>query len=403
MIFNDLKNRGLIKQTNNEVKLQQLLDEDQTVFYIGFDPTADSLHIGHLLQLVFAKRLIDKGHQAILLVGGATALIGDPTGKTDMRKMLSFEEIDNNIDKFNCQFSKIIGSGFKTVNNFSWFGIMNWLLTLRDIGPHFSVNNMLRADCFKSRMEGGLSFLEFNYMIMQAFDFFRLHTDINCQLQVGGDDQWSNMLAGINLIHKKSNKEAICLTLPLLTTSTGQKMGKTEKGAIWLDPNKTSVFDFFQFWRNLPDTDVIRCFKLLTFISIEEIENLPFSSVAEINTAKKKLAFEITKIVHGEDQATLVLNQVESLFEKQDVSQMKSHFISDSTSIIDLIVQAKFAKSKTEARNLINGKGISVNDITITDPTLSISEAQFGKEIVVRKGKKNFCKFIIEGKLNVET
>jgi tyrosyl-tRNA synthetase len=400
MIFNDLLNRGLIKQQTSE-KICNLLNESSITFYIGFDPTADSLHIGHLLQLVTAKRLIDAGHKPIMLMGGATALIGDPTGKTDMRKMLSQDDINKNIKSIESQIKNIVGNidnpNF-VVNNNSWFESMNFLTFIRDIGKHFSVNNMLRADCFKSRLEsGGLSFLEFNYMLMQAFDFFRLSTSaLNCVLQIGGDDQWSNILAGIDLIHKKAGKEVFGLTIPLLVNSSGQKMGKTEKGAVWLSSEKTSVFDFFQFWRNVSDTEVINLFKLLTFVPLSDINKIPFTSVEEINIAKKSLAFEITKIVHGEKESLLALKRADSLFDSKDSSILDSISINNGINILDLIVKCNFAKSKTEARNLINGKGITINNNVITDPTIIVDLSKFGEELLVKKGKKNFCRLTIK-------
>lgn len=395
MLFAELNARGLIKQITNEQKVRELLDNSKTTFYIGFDPTADSLHVGHLLQLILAKRLIDRGHKAILLIGGATASVGDPTGKTDMRKMLSVEEIAANGECFKSQFQKIVGDNFEAVNNLVHFQDLGFLDLIREVGVHFSVNNMLRAECFKARMEHGLSFLEFNYMIMQSFDFLRLHETHGCTLQIGGDDQWSNMLGGIDLIRKKVNAETFAFTLPLLTNSAGQKMGKTEKGAVWLDSNKTSVNDFFQFWRNIADAEVKKCFNFLTFVSVDEINQMPFTTNEEMNVAKKRLAFEITRIVHGEESATQALNQAEALFEKHDTSNMEVHQLEDNLPVLEVIVRAGFARSKTEARNLINGKGISVNDKLIDNVFTKVSSAEFGSNILLRKGKKSFIKFSI--------
>lgn len=400
-IFDELLGRGLVRQCTDMDKVRALLDGDKPVtFYIGFDPTADSLHVGHLLQVVTARRLMAMGHRPILLIGGATALIGDPTGKTDMRKMQSRMDITGNSIMIGRQFIKLMGVGariagqdhpFLALNNLSWFDGMNFLQFLRDVGPHFSVNNMLRAECFKSRMEHGLSFLEFNYMVMQAQDFFHLHQQEGCVLQIGGDDQWSNMLAGIDLIHKKTGQEAFALTLPLLTNSDGTKMGKTEKGAVWLsEEGPTSIFDFFQFWRNIPDTEVIKCFKQLTLLSLEAIAAIPFESAADINAAKKRLAFELTKLVHGDTAAQVTLETAEALFESRDVSVMEPLPIADNIHVLDLLKECGFAKSRTDARNLINNRGISINEEVWTDPTAVMTSARFGPSLVVRKGKKHF-------------
>lgn len=397
MLFDDLVARGLVKQVTNAEGVSQVMNTHGTPFYIGFDPTADSLHVGHLLQIVTAKRLKEGGMFPILLVGGATAQIGDPTGKSEMRKMLTADELAENVRSLRKQLISLMPGLVSVQNNIQWTANLNLLDFIRNIGAHFSVNNMLRADCFKSRMEnGGLSFLEFNYMLLQAFDFFHLFEKQKCVLQVGGDDQWSNILAGIDLIHKKTGQEAFGLTLPLLTNSSGQKMGKTEKGTVWLDKFKTSVFDFFQFWRNLPDGDVIKCFKFLTFVPVSEIESIPFTSVQEINAAKKRLAFEITKFVHGNDEAALALKQAEALFEKNDVSLIKATPIDDNQSVLDLLIKCSFAKSRTDARNLINGRGISINDEVLTDPTINITKLKFGNEIVVKKGKKQTSRFTIK-------
>lgn len=397
MLFDDLVARGLVKQVTNAEGISKIMNDHGTTFYIGFDPTADSLHVGHLLQLVTAKRLKDGGMFPILLVGGATAQIGDPTGKSEMRKMLSQDEVDANIFALRRNIISLMPGLVSIQDNALWTSQLNLLDFIKNIGAHFSVNNMLRADCFKSRMEnGGLSFLEFNYMLLQAFDFFHLFETQRCVLQVGGDDQWSNILAGIDLIHKKTGKEAFGLTIPLMTTSDGHKMGKTEKGAIWLNKFKTSVFDFFQFWRNLPDGDVIKFFKLLTFVPVSEIESIPFSSVEEVNAAKKRLAFEITKFVHGNDEAALALKQAEALFEKNDTSVIKPTIINDNHSVLDLIIKCGFAKSRTDARNLINGRGISINDEVLTDPTLNITKLKFGNDVIVKKGKKKISRFTIK-------
>lgn len=403
MLFNELVSRGLVKQCTDEKQIQDLLDNKRITFYIGFDPTADSLHIGHLLQLVTARRLKMEGHFPILLVGGATAQIGDPTGKSEMRKMLTADELDWNTRCLRAQIINLVPGIVSIVNNIDWTNNLNLLSFMQEIGSHFSINNMLRADCFRSRMENGLSFLEFNYMLLQAFDFFHLHEKQGCTLQVGGDDQWSNILAGIDLVHKKSGKKVFGLTIPLLINSAGQKMGKTEKGTIWLDKRKTSVFDFFQFWRNLPDADVLKCFKQLTFLSMEEINDIPIApfqsemvNVTDMNAAKKKLAIDITKLVHGENEAMLALKQAEALFESNDLSVMDVVSIADNTHVLDLIIKSGFAASRTEARNLISGRGISINDQILTNPTIIISKLEFGDNVILRKGKKNFCRFTIK-------
>lgn len=390
--FEDLEQRGLIKQITNAEKLRQLLNSDTPVtFYIGFDPTADSLHVGHLLQIVTAKRLADAGHKPIMLIGGATALIGDPTGKSEMRKMLSHSDIRMNGEAIATQIKKIMGEDCEIVSNMQWFDDADFLTILRTIGPFFSVNNMLRAECFKSRMEHGLSFLEFNYMIMQAQDFRMLHLEEGCTLQIGGDDQWSNILAGIDLIHKKHAKEVFGLTLPLLINSDGTKMGKTEKGAVWLDPDKTSPFEFFQFWRNIPDEQVDKCMLFFT-------QNMDSGISKSINLVKKDLAFEITKLVHGETNARQALEQAEALFENKVASVLEAIPVTEGTHILELIIKCGFAKSRTEARNLILNKGITINQEVQTDPTISITKNVFGDLILVRKGKKHFCRLLIEDK-----
>lgn len=390
--FEDLEQRGLIKQITNAEKLREKLNSNTPVtFYIGFDPTADSLHVGHLLQVITAKRLAAAGHRPIMLVGGATALIGDPTGKSDMRKMLSHSEIRVNGEAIGAQIQKIMGQEVELVNNLSWFDDADFLSLLRTIGPFISVNNMLRADSIKSRLERGLTFLEFNYMILQAQDFRMLHLQEECILQVGGDDQWSNMLAGIDLIHKKHGTEVFGLTLPLLVNSDGTKMGKTEKGAVWLDPDKTSPFDFFQFWRNIPDDKVRDCINFFTHL----FEDDPSG---HINEAKKFLAFEVTKLVHGESIARQVLEQAEALFEKRDTSSLEVISIEEGTHVLDLLIKCGFAKSRTDGRNLISNRGITINQEVLTDPTIVISKTKFGNEVIVKKGKKHFCRLLIEDK-----
>lgn len=323
-------------------------------------------------------------------------MIGDPTGKSDMRKMLSFSEVRVNSSDIETQIHKFLNwpGAFTSINNMMWFSNFGFLEMMRTVAPHFSVNNMLRAECFKSRMENGLSFMEFNYMIMQATDFLKLFEWESCILQLGGDDQWSNILAGIDLIHKVKGKEAFGLTIPLLTNSAGQKMGKTERGAVWMDPNKTSPFDFFQFWRNIPDEDVKKCFKMLTFVPLEDIENP--KNVCDINSCKKQLAFEITKMVHGVEAAREALKQAEALFESRDSSAIEATEIVDGIQLLDLLVQAGFAKSRTDARNLINGRGISINDVVVRNPLLIVTKERLGSELTIRKGKKSFVRFVIK-------
>lgn len=391
-IFEDLEQRKLVKQITNRDKIRNLLNNEKIVFYIGFDPTADSLHVGHLLGLVTAKRLVDAGHKVIPLIGGATATVGDPTGKSEMRKQLPLSFTRVNGERIGEQIKNII-PGCELTNNMAWFDGLSFLSMLRDIAPHFSVNNMLRADCFKSRMENGLSFLEFNYMIMQAVDFLKLNEEEGCMLQIGGDDQWSNILAGIDLIHKKRGKEVFGMTVPLLLNSDGTKMGKTEKGAVWLDKEKTSVFDFFQFWRNIPDSDLEKCTNQLSMLPVVSFNN---PSSITLNRMKKELAFELTTLVHGKEEAQKALEQAEALFESRDFSSMEIVPVEDGIQLLDLLVRGGFARSRTDARNLINGRGIAINDQVIEDPTITINQASFGSEFLVRKGKKNFGRFIIK-------
>jgi tyrosyl-tRNA synthetase len=393
-VFDDLVGRGLVKQVTDADLVRQLLESDEPqTFYLGIDPTADSLHVGHLLPIVTAKRLADAGHRPIMLIGGATALIGDPTGKSEMRKMLSRSDIRVNAEAITKQIQKIMGQEVWTVNNLEWFEEESFLTLLRNIGPFFSVNNMLRAECFKSRMEHGLSFLEFNYMIMQAEDFRVLNASEGCTLQIGGDDQWSNILAGIDLIHKKEGRKVFGLTLPLLVNSDGTKMGKTEKGTVWLDPEKTSVFDFFQFWRNIPDDKVKECINFFT----HEV-NSATAELLNINQHKKFLAFEITSLVHGKQAAEQALEQAEALFEKRDTSVANTIQVSEGIHVLDAIVKCGLARSRTEARNLILNRGITINEEVQTNPTLILSKAIFGTELILKKGKKQFIRLLIEDK-----
>jgi tyrosyl-tRNA synthetase len=397
-VFESLEKRGLIKQITNADKISQLLEsESPTTFYMGFDPTADSLHVGHLLQLVTAKRLADMGHNPIMLIGGATASVGDPTGKSEMRQMLDHTTIWVNAEKISAQIKSIMGQDCRIVNNMSWFDGARYLHVIREVGKHFSVNNMLRAECFKSRMENGLSFLEFNYMIMQAIDFNWLFKTENCLLQIGGDDQWSNILAGIDLIHKAHGQEVFGLTLPLLVNSDGTKMGKTEKGAVWLDPKKTSPFEFFQFWRNIPDDKVWPCILFFTSCPPGEINLREW----DINSMKEVLAIEVTQLVHGYEAAQQALEQADALFKKRDTSVLEAMTVPDGIHILDLLVKCGFAKSRTDGRNLINNRGITINDEVLTNPTWTLSKSDFNKfggDVVIRKGKKNFRRLLIEDK-----
>ena len=396
-VFEDLERRGLVKQVTDREGVCQLLEaEEFQTFYLGIDPTADSLHVGHLLPIVTAKRLVDAGHRCIFVIGGATAMIGDPTGKNEMRQMLRGEEIGKNATAIHQQITNIMGrdSTHSVVNNLSWFGHMNFLLTLRSIGPFFSVNNMLRAECFKSRMENGLSFLEFSYMLLQAEDFRQLFIQEGCVLQIGGDDQWSNILAGVDLVHKMEASQVFGLTLPLLVNSDGTKMGKTERGAVWLDPNKTSVFDFFQFWRNIPDDKVRECVNMFTPIDPPTFDK----QFDNINEAKKFLATTVTSLVHGWEAAQQALEQAEALFEKHDTSKAETISVVESSHVLDVIVKCGFAKSRTEARNLILNRGITINEEVQTDPTVLISKFKFGNDPILRKGKKHFCRLLIEDK-----
>ena len=402
-VYEELQRRGLIAQTTDEEQIRELVNSGKAVFYIGFDPTADSLHVGHFMALCLMKRLQMAGNKPIALIGGGTALIGDPTGKTDMRKMLTKEDIEHNCECFKKQMSHFIDfSDDKAmlVNNADWLLDLNYVELLREVGACFSVNRMLTAECYKQRMERGLSFLEFNYMIMQSYDFYSLFQRYGCNLQFGGDDQWSNMLGGTELIRRKLGKDAHAMTINLLLNSEGKKMGKTEKGAVWLDAEKTSPFDFFQYWRNVADSDVIKCLKMLTFVPIEEIEAMEKWEGSELNKAKEILAFELTKLVHGEQEAQKALEGARALFSnKADTDNMPSSTITENDmtdgkiGLIDLLFLVKLAPSKAEARRLIQQGGISVNDEKITDVKAEIKADIFTDGfIIIKKGKKVFHK-----------
>ncbi len=404
-LFEEFKRRGLIAQTTNEKEIENLLNNKKVAFYIGFDATADSLHVGHFLQLVVMKRMQMAGHKPLALLGTATTMIGDPTGKTDMRKMLTVEEINYNAERFKQQMEKFVDFSdgkAEIVKNGDWFLDMNYIKFLRDIGSKFSVNQMLTAECFKSRLEGkGLSFLEFNYMLMQSYDFLHLFQNYDAVLELGGNDQWSNMLGGVDLIRRVEGKEAYAMTFTLLTTKEGKKMGKTEKGALWLDKEKCSVNDFFQYWRNVSDNDVINCLKLLTFIPIEEIEEMERTlSGAELNKAKELLAFEVTKMVHGEEEANKALQSAKNVFSGAGVDENMpttelslTDLLDGSIGILNLLVATKLASSNSEARRLVVQNGISVDDVKVTDPKAQIT---IGDGIIIKKGKKVYHRVVLK-------
>ena len=403
-VFEELKRRGLLAQLTDEEEIKNLINEGKATFYIGFDPTADSLHVGHFMALCLMKRLQMAGNRPIALLGGGTGMIGDPSGKTDMRKMLTKETIEHNVECFKKQMSRFIDFSdgkAMVVNNADWLLDLNYVDVLREVGAYFSVNKMLTFECYKQRMERGLTFLEFNYMIMQSYDFYKLFTDYGCNMQFGGDDQWANMLGGTELIRKKLGKDAYAMTITLLLNSEGKKMGKTEKGAVWLDPEKTSPYEFFQYWRNVGDADVIKCLKMLTFVPIEEIEEMEKTMEgAQFNKAKELLAYELTKLVHGEEEAVKARDAARALFGAgSDSADMPTTVIpaADLTDgcigILDLLVRTKLAPSNSEARRLVTQNGISVNDAKFTDPkgTVDLSEP-----VIIKKGKKVFHKVTVE-------
>ena len=402
-VYEELQQRGLIAQITDEERVRDLINNGKAVFYIGFDPTADSLHVGHFMALTLMKRLQEAGNKPIALIGGGTGMIGDPSGKTDMRKMMTKETIEHNCACFKKQMSKFIDfSEDKAlmVNNADWLLDLNYIEVLREVGACFSVNRMLSFECYKQRMERGLSFLEFNYMIMQSYDFYTLYQKYGCNLQFGGDDQWSNMIGGMELVRRKLGGEADAMTITLLTNSEGKKMGKTEKGAVWLDPAKTSPYEFYQYWRNVDDTDVIKCMKLLTFLPLEKIAEYEKLEGAEINEAKEVLAFELTKLVHDEEEAVKAQTAAKALFAGgADNSNMPSTVLSaddfndGAVSVLHMMVKAGIAKSKGEGRRLIQQGGVSVNDEKVTDVNTVISAADFDSDVILRKGKKVFHKF----------
>ena len=393
-IYEELQARGLIAQVTDENEIRELVNKGNARFYIGFDPTADSLHVGHFMTLVLMKRLQMAGNTPIILVGGGTGHVGDPSGRSDLRKMMDEATIDHNVECFKKQMSKFIDFDKAiVVNNKDWLLKLNYVEFLRDVGPHFSVNNMLRAECYKQRMEKGLSFLEFNYMIMQAYDFYYLNQHYGCNMQFGGDDQWSNMLAGTELIRKKTGKDAYAMTITLLLNSEGKKMGKTANGAVWLDPNKTSPFDFFQYWRNVDDSDVIKCMKLLTFLSIERINEIESWDGSRINEKKEILAYELTKLVHGEEEANKVLEAARSLFAGQgnDENMPSVELDNEEYPVMELLVASGLCTSKSEARRLIEQGGLSIDGEKVTNVNEVINISNPRK---VKKGKKVFLKII---------
>ena len=394
-IYEELQARGLIAQVTDEKEIRELINKGEAKFYIGFDPTADSLHVGHFMALCLMKRLQLAGNTPIVLLGGGTGHVGDPSGRSDLRQMLSKENIDHNIECFKKQMSRFIDfNKAVVVNNADWLLNLNYVEFLREVGPHFSVNNMLRAECYKQRMERGLSFLEFNYMIMQAYDFYYLNQKYGCNMQFGGDDQWSNMLAGTELIRKKTGKDAYAMTITLLLNSEGKKMGKTASGAIWLDPNKTSPFEFFQYWRNVDDADVMKCIKLLTFLSLDQIKEMEAWGDERINEKKEILAYELTKLVHGQDEADRALQAAKNLFAGiGDDSNMPSIEVEvgEEVNILELLVKAELATSKSEARRLVEQGGITIDGEKKTNPNELV---KFDKDLKIKKGKKVFVKVI---------
>ncbi len=400
--YEELKRRGLIAQVTDEELVSKLINEGKATFYIGFDPTADSLHVGHFMALCLMKRLQMAGNRPIALIGGGTGMIGDPSGRTDMRQMMTMETIQHNCDCFKKQMSRFIEFGEDKalmVNNAEWLLKLNYIDFIRDIGACFSVNTMLRAKCYEQRMEKGLSFLEFNYMIMQSYDFLCLYERYGCNLQFGGDDQWSNMLGGTELIRKKLGKDASAMTITLLLNSEGKKMGKTQSGAVWLDPEKTSPYDFFQYWRNVDDADVIKCMKLLTFIPIEEIEEMEKTlEGAQLNKAKERLAFELTRMVHGDEEAQKCLDTARSIFSAAgNADNMPSTVIpaadlkDGSIGLLTLLVKCGLASSNGEARRLVQQGGVLLDGQAVSDPTMQV---KLDKEVVIKKGKKVFHKAV---------
>ncbi|PNH20496.1 tyrosine--tRNA ligase [Lachnospiraceae bacterium] len=403
--YEELKARGLIAQVTNEEEVSRLVNEGKATFYIGFDPTADSLHVGHFMALCLMKRLQMAGNRPIALVGGGTGMIGDPSGRTDMRSMMTVEQIDHNCECFKKQMSRFIEFGegkARMVNNADWLRGLNYIEFIREIGPHFSVNNMLRAECYKQRMEKGLSFLEFNYMIMQAFDFYSLYQKYGCNMEFGGDDQWSNMLAGTELIRRKLQKDAHAMTITLLLNSEGKKMGKTVGGAVWLDPNKTTPYDFYQYWRNVGDADVLKCLRMLTFLPIEEIEAMDGWKAEKLNEAKDILAYELTNLVHGEEEAQKAREASRALFSGGAASAnvptvrlTEEDFAAGDPDILTLLIKAGLATSRSEARRNVQQGGVSANGEAVKEISVTFPADRFeGEGLLLKRGKKSFVKLV---------
>lgn len=405
-IYEVLKERDLIKQITFEEEFKEMVEKEKTHVYLGIDPTADSIHIGHFIPLMMMSYFQKCGHTPVLLIGGGTALIGDPSGKTDMRKLLTKEDIEKNVKNIKKQVSKFISfegeNAAIIVNNADWILDLNYMDFIRTYGVHFNVNHMLQAECFKQRMEKGLTFFELNYMLMQSHDFLKLFEKYSCRVEIGGDDQWSNMIAGVDLIRKIHKNGSFCVTCPLLLNSEGKKMGKTVSGALWLDKNKTTPYEFYQYWRNIGDKEVYDVLRMLTYLPMEEVNRLSSLEGSKINEAKKIAAFEITKLIHGEDEAIRAKEASEALFEKNSNNENMPTFelskdcISDNFSILDLIVLTKIAPSKSQARTLVEQGGISVNDEKITDPKHILSLNDFSKDFILKKGKKIFIKIIVK-------
>ena len=406
-LYDELVARGLIAQVTDEERIRDLVNNGKATFYIGFDPTADSLHVGHFMALCLMKRLQMAGNKPIALIGGGTAMIGDPSGRTDMRQMMTPETIQHNCDCFKKQMSRFIdfseGKALM-VNNADWLMDLNYIDVLREVGAHFSVNRMLTAECYKQRMEKGLSFLEFNYMIMQSYDFYTLYQKYGCNMEFGGDDQWSNMLGGTELIRRKLGKDAYAMTINLLLNSEGKKMGKTQSGAVWLDPEKTSPFDFFQYWRNVADSDVLKCIRMLTFLPLEEIDAMESWEGAQLNQAKEILAFELTKLVHGEEEASKARETSHALFagggdsaHMPTVELSSADFADGDMDILSLLVKTELAPSRSDARRAVEQGGVSVADEKVTDIKTAYNADSFGADgLVVKRGKKKFVKVIVK-------
>ncbi len=415
-VFDELKARGLLAQLTDEEEIKELINNGKAVFYIGFDPTADSLHVGHFMALCLMKRLQMAGNKPIALIGGGTAMIGDPSGRSDMRNMMTTETIDHNCECFKKQMSRFIefeengdseaGSAHSRaimVNNADWLRDLNYIEFIRDIGVHFSVNRMLTAECYKQRMEKGLSFLEFNYMIMQSYDFMCLYEKYGCNMQFGGDDQWSNMLGGTELIRRKLGKDAYAMTITLLLNSEGKKMGKTQKGAVWLDAHKTSPFEFYQYWRNVADADVLKCLRMLTFLPLEQIDEMDGWEGSQLNQAKEILAFELTKMVHGEEEAARAQDSARALFTGGNAAEMptcelqEKDFLNGAIDILGVLVSSGLTASRSEARRAVEQGGVTVDNEKVTDVKTSYTPVQFaGEGIIVKRGKKNFRRVVMK-------